>query len=140
MVQITLKCSKTDPFRKGVDIVLGTTGNELCPVNALFDYLRMRGGAPGPLLVHRDGSPLTRPHFVTKIRTALTSLGYSNTSQFSGHSFRAGAATTASAMKVEDSIIKTLGRWESAAYLLYVRILRQELKEVSRTLSIFGKT
>ena len=46
---------------------------------------------------------------------------------------------TAAAMKVEDSIIKTLGRWESAAYLLYVRIPREELKEISGTLSGFGQ-
>ena len=34
MIQITLKHSKTDPFQKGVDIVVGTTGNDLCPVKA----------------------------------------------------------------------------------------------------------
>ena len=38
-VQITLESSMTDPFRKGVDMVLGATGNKLCPVKALFDYL-----------------------------------------------------------------------------------------------------
>ena len=140
MVQISIKCSKTDPFRKGIDIVLGTTGDELCPVSALFNFLKMRGGAPGPLFVFKDGHPLTRPVFVSRVRAALSSLGYSNPKQFSGHSFRAGAATTAAAMRVEDSIIKTLGRWESAAYLLYVRIPREELKGISSTLSGFGKT
>lgn len=43
MVQITLKKSKTDPFRQGVTIVLGATGNDLCSVQALFTYLTMRG-------------------------------------------------------------------------------------------------
>ena len=39
MMQITLKSLKTDPFRKGVDIILGTTDDYLCPVKALFNYL-----------------------------------------------------------------------------------------------------
>ena len=51
MVQITLKSSKTDPFRKGVNIVLGTTDDDLCPVKALFNYLQKRGVEPGPLLI-----------------------------------------------------------------------------------------
>ena len=37
-------------------------------------------------------------------------------SEFAGHRFRIGAATTAAARGVEDSLIKTLGHWESSAY------------------------
>ena len=131
-----------DLFHKRVDIVLGATGNKLCLVKAFFDYqnLWMRGGIPDLLLVMRDRSSLTHSHFVTRVRTALTALGYTNSGQFSGHSFQVGAATTAAAMKVEESIIKTLGRWESAAYLLYVRIPREELEGISSILSKFGKT
>ena len=139
LVQITLKCSKTDPFRKGVDVVLGVTHDELCPVQALFGYLQLRGGVSGPLFMHQDSTPLTCSVFVKAIRSTLEELGYTNPLQYSGHSFRAGAATTAAAMNVEDSIIKTLGRWESAAYLLYVRIPKEELKHMSSTISRFGK-
>ena len=56
--------------------------------------------------------------------------------QYAGHSFRIGAATTAAAAGVEDSIIKTLGRWESAAYLLYLRIPRERLAALSKLLSM----
>ena len=54
LVQVTFKSSKMDPFRQGVTFTLGDTGNELCPVRALFDYLHMRG-TPQDLL--GDGSP-----------------------------------------------------------------------------------
>uniref|UniRef100_A0A1X7V401 Tyr recombinase domain-containing protein n=1 Tax=Amphimedon queenslandica TaxID=400682 RepID=A0A1X7V401_AMPQE len=139
MVQITLKASKTDPYRRGVNIVLGSTGDELCPVLALTEYLEERGASRGPLLKHADGTPLTRSQFVTQVRMILFKLGYQDSQQYSGHSFRAGAATAA-ALKVEDSIIKTLGRWESSAYLLYVRIPREELKDITKTLSKFKQT
>ena len=42
--------------------------------------------------------------------------------QYAGHSFRIGAATTAD---VNDALIKTLGRWKSDAYTLYVRVPRK---------------
>ena len=138
MEQITLKHSKIEPFRKGVDTVVGTTGDKLCQVKALFRYLQMRGRAPGPLPMQKDGSLLTRSYFVAKVRGALSAFNYTNTAQYSRHSFRVGAATTTAVMEVEDSVIKTLRRWESAAYLLYVRIPKEELKELSSTLSMFG--
>ena len=62
----------------------------------------------------QDKTPLTRSAFVSGFRAALVQAGYLNseTSHYSGHSFRAGAASTAAALGIEDSLIKTLGRWE----------------------------
>ena len=71
---------------------------------------------------------------VKKLREALGSTGM-DVSGYSGHSFRIGAATTAAAVGIEDSMIKTLGRWESTAYLLYVRVSRDRLASVSRRLA-----
>jgi len=45
-----------------------------------------------------------------------------------------GAETTAASREIEDSIIKTQGKWESPAYLQYVRIPREQLASYSRTL------
>ena len=57
-----------------------------------------------------------------------------DTTRYVGHSFRIGAATTAAACGIQDSLIKTLGRWESAAYMLYVRTPVETLCHVSQQL------
>ena len=56
-------------------------------------------------------------------------------SKFAGHSFRTSAATTVVAYRVEDSLMKTLGHWESSAYLLHVHIPRERLAGLSTMLS-----
>ena len=43
-----------------------------------------------------------------------------NLVHYSGHGFRISTATTAAACGLEDSLIQTLGRWESTAYLRYI--------------------
>ena len=134
LVQVTIKASKTDPFRKGVVIFMGTTQNRLCPVAAISAYLAVRGSSPGPFFTFKEGTPLSRELFVARVRSALTVAGI-QASQFAGHSFRIGAASTAAARGVEDSLIKTLGRWRSSAYLLYVRIPRERLADLSRVLA-----
>ena len=41
IVKVRLKCSKTDSFRHGVDDHVGKTGQLLCHVSALLNYLAM---------------------------------------------------------------------------------------------------
>ena len=133
VIQITIKQSKTDPFRKGVSIFLGKTGVDLCPVSALLSYLIIRGKQPGPLFRFQDGRFLTRQRLVEALRKALRLAGIDE-SKYSGHSFRSGAATTAATKGFEDNIIKTLGRWSSLAYLDYIKIPRSRLADFSRLL------
>ena len=110
-----VKASKTDPFRLGVEIFVGKTGNALCPVSAVLAYMAIRGPGPGPLFRFVNGSPLTRAHLVTKVKEAIAAAGIDCT-PYSGHSFRSGAATTAARQGIGDATIKTLGRWQSNAY------------------------
>ena len=133
VIKLRLKASKTDPFRKGVDVVLGRTHTEACPVTALLAYLALRGNNPGCLFRFVDGRPLTKQRFVQKIREALLASGF-NPSQFAGHSFRIGAATTAADCGISDSTIKMLGRWESAAFQVYIRTPRDRLASFSAVL------
>ena len=130
---IRIKQSKTDPFRKGVNLFVGKTGSSLCPVSAMLSYLCARGMENGPLFKFEDGRVLTRQRFVAVVKEGLQRAGI-DSSKYNGHSFRIGAATTAAAKGIEDSIIKTLGRWESVAYLQYVKIPRSQLAGYSNML------
>ncbi len=109
VVKLRLKASKTDPFRIGVDVVLGRTANHLCPVSALLAYLVNN---PGFLFQFANGTLLTKPRFIANIRQLLGAEGI-DPSRYAEHSFRIGAATTAGGRGVNDSVIQTLGRWQS---------------------------
>ena len=60
------------------------------------------------------------------VRDALHTMGLPYT-EFAGHSFRIGAVTAAAKAGMEDSVIRSLGRWNSSAFLIYVRTPRDEL-------------
>lgn len=87
----------------------------------MLGYLKRRGRGEGPLFLFANGRFLTRARFVKLVQDGLKKSGFDD-SRFCGLSFRFGAATTAAANGVEESVIKTLGCWESLAYLQYMRI------------------
>ena len=91
----------------------------ICPVSAMLAYLVVRGNQTGPLFKLREGRPLTRQRFVMAVKDALDAAGV-EAGQYSGHSFRIGAATTAAARGLEDPTVRTLDRWKSLPYLEYI--------------------
>ena len=132
--EVQIKASKTDQFHQGTAIVLGATGVELCPVAALLDFLGKRGGSPGPVFINADATPMRRRQFVSKVQEALTVAGV-NGGDFNGHSFRIGAATSASQAGIPETTIKTLGRWRSMAYQQYIRPSPPDLAAMSSQLA-----
>ena len=124
---MAIKQSKTDPFRKSIHLFIGRTQSDLCPVRALLNYLVVRGTKEGPLFLFPDGSYLTWQRLVATVRGWKAGLD----AEYSGHSFCIGAASAAAKAGMEDSVIKTLGRWRSLAYLEYVRIPREQLASYS---------
>ena len=130
IVKVRIKASKTDQFRKGVDIFVGKTYNQLCPVEALVAYMAHRGLEEGFFFRFEDNRLLTKGRFIGQVREALTMAGI-DAKKYAGHSFQIGAATTAARKGVSSEKIQTLGRWESSTYLLYVRLSREELSSMS---------
>ena len=134
LLKVSLKRSKTDQIGKGVDVFVGRTGGSLCPVSGVLAYMAIRGQLDGPFFQFRDGSPLTKAQFTRHIRIALQNIGLPY-QHFAGHSFRSGAATAAANAGIEDSVIRTLGRWNSSAFLAYIRTPREHLARFSAMLS-----
>ena len=132
-ISIMIKKSKTDQGRKGVKVFIGKTSDDLCPVTALLSYLALRGAEPGPLFCWESGISLSKSKFVEHVRDGLKKAELP-ASDYSGHSFRIGAATTVAVMDLEDSAIQTLGRWESSSYKRYIRQDPHFLASLSPTL------
>ena len=116
MVQVHLKKSMCDQFGQGMGVVMGKTSQVLCPVSALMDYMEARSARAGAFFLDENGVVITKARFVQEFRRILTTAGFPADS-YARHSFRIGAATTAAAAGVEDATIKTLDRWQSAAFL-----------------------
>ena len=129
-IVVRLKRSKNDPFAVGTRVCIGATNQSVCPVTALLGYLAIRPKRSGPLFIFQDGSTLSRERLVSSLRQVLSDVGVS-TAQYSGHSFRIGAATTAAKLGVPDSLIKKMSRWKSSVFMHYIRTPWQQLAGIS---------
>ena len=134
ILKLTVKASKIDPFRQGVSIFLASTNLPLCSVSSMTSYLAIRNPQPGPLFLWKDASTLSSKSLVNALKPTLTRCGF-DVSNYNGHSFRIGAATTAAAQGIADSTIKMLGRWQSSAYSLYIKTPGHKLAAASHSLA-----
>jgi hypothetical protein len=126
-MNIFLRRSKTDVYNRGVSVFIGcSSDNTCCSYCSMSDYLKFRSTLPGggdddaPLFLVPGGKILRKSYMVSATRLLLSLSGF-NPSLYSGHSFRAGAATTAGDRNFRDWELKMLGRWKSSAYTLYLR-------------------
>ena len=59
LLRVNLKQSKTDQHGDGIDLFVGWSYNNLCPVSAMLTYLVQWGNSEGPLFLFPDGKPLS---------------------------------------------------------------------------------
>lgn len=133
-MSLTLRTSKTDPFRKTVTIHIGNT----IPVQAMVNYLRLHPclhNPSSPLFVQSTSNhaALTRDIMITATRSLLRMLGL-NENEYHGHSFRKGGATSLAKAGVADSMIQLLGRWLSDCYKLYIATPLETLLDANRAM------
>ena len=117
-ISIHLRASKTDVFRKTVDVKIGNA----TALDALEYYLKFRRhstAASEPLFAFDDGTPITRRRILTETHYRLTTAGI-DLSKHSGLSFRRGGATSLSTAGVSDRLIKIIGRWNGWSYARYI--------------------
>ena len=133
----TLKHSKTDQFGTTTPIYLFKLNSPLSPYEPLVRHLstrRSQNATPSdPLFVSESGSIITRNWFHHHLRLVLAKAGYAP-EHFSGHSFRIGAASTASQKGIPEHTIQILGRWSSNAYHTYIRSNAHDLLQAHTVL------
>jgi hypothetical protein len=134
---IHLRQSKTDIYRRGVDVHIFKTGGTTCPFAALkAAWNRAPDKSPQAALLQSSmGLPYTYATLMKEIRLHMDTLGYSSTS-FGTHSLRIGGATTLALLGVPAHIIRTIGRWRSLSYQLYTRV---DIPTLARTAGSMAK-
>ena len=60
MLRVHLRVSKCDQFGKGVNVFMGKTGNQRCPVTAAVAYMARRGQTAGPFFLLQEKNPLLK--------------------------------------------------------------------------------
>lgn len=92
-----------------------------CPVRAWQEYHTLRGSRPGFLFLRGDGKPPSRRDFAGQLALSLQACQLSP-DLYKTHSFRIGAATYAAGNHCSPLQIRALGRWNSLAFLKYLRL------------------
>ena len=131
MLRVQIKQSKTDPFRQKITLWLGKTDCTVCPVTGILPYLAARGPCPGPLSITSNGNYMTRQSFHSSLSMLLSNICLPQ-KNFSTHSFRIGAVTSAKAANIPDVHIQMLGHWRSKAYQSYIKILPTDVATFSK--------
>ena len=130
---LRLEQSKTDPFRRGTNVVISNSQ----AVQHMLAYLRHRNCtlARQPLLVGDDGQALSTSALVTFTQSIIKRANIPNADRFLGHSFRKGGATSLHEAGHPDSLIKLMGRWASFAFATYIDTPLSMLIAAGRSMS-----
>ena len=119
-MSIHIKTSKTDKTSLGFNVIVACVPHTACAYCAMSTYLSTQKLSSKDALFQSNGTHLTRTLFQKLVKLYISALGYSSTN-YSGHSFRSGCATSAAAAGMLDWEIKLLGRWASDTYQRYIR-------------------
>ena len=127
-IRFLLRGSKTDQEHRGVWVAIPFGENpETCPVRALRAWLDASGIHSGPVFRRVDrhghvGKKRLSPKSVALIVKRATKLAGYDSSNFSGHSLRAGLATSAAAAGKSERVIMKQTRHRSVSQLRkYIR-------------------
>ena len=125
VMRVHIKNSKTDHNNVGFSVYVSCTCPHACAYCSMRAYLSRAQPTSTPfavpLFLNDSGQILTKCAFVSRLQALLGQLGL-DTQRYSGHSLRAGCATSAAAAGLGDWEIKMMGRWTSQSYLKYIRL------------------
>ena len=134
---LTIKASKSDPYRVSCTLPVGATDTPTCPVRAVRKFLSKAKHRPSrPLFTLSSGEFLTWSRLTSILRKLLrvASLTSKETPYYGSHSLRIGAATDAAAAGLPSWLIQAARHWKSTAYKRYIRSPKHLMLQVAPTL------
>ncbi len=136
-ISFLVKQVKQTKSKKGHFVYIFNLSSPIQPYQAVREYLRLRisqAKSPlEPLFLDNTYKPASRAWFQKHLRSVLLAAGIS-AKNFSSHSFRIGAATSAAQKGLTKHQIQTLGRWSSEAFQSYIRTDQFHIKLAHQTL------
>ncbi|XP_039541789.1 mucin-5AC-like [Pimephales promelas] len=136
-ISYLIKQSKTDQTKKGHFIYIFNLASQIQPYQSILAYLQWRSPQAKsplePLFLDESKKPVTRFWFQKHLKSVLQQSGIP-AKNFSSHSFRIGAATSAAQKGLSQQQIQALGRWSSDAFQSYIRTNRFHIKKAHQTL------
>ena len=138
-IVLKIKAPKEQKNLKTIKVQLWKSEDFIDPVTA-FDKLveSMKGELPraeDPVARWEDGSMLTKQRFNRELKTMLGSHFKYEEGAVSSHSFRAGLITLMQEFGCTEQELMDQGRWSSAAFALYVKSGRGEMRRKQLKLS-----
>lgn len=151
-MEIKIRCSKTDVYRRGNIVYIAKTNSNLCPVQCLQDYGSLAGMQLNSDLfifrslryfkksnthkLARSNKSLSYTCIRELILNALKEVG-EDPSKFGVHSLRSGGATAAANLDIPDRLFKAHGRWRSeTAKNGYIQDNIEKVLSVSKKLGL----
>ena len=112
---------KASPNGHDCDFIIGPAfSHESCPVRLMHKYLAYRGDNDGPLFLE-NGQPLKAKTISDTLNACVRFLGMEQ-NVYTPHSFRIGRCTQWAMEGITESEIQNKGRWNSNAYMKYIRM------------------
>ena len=122
-ITVLFELAKTDQNRVGCTRTVFATGDDLCPVEAYKALRRVRGAnwhERAPVMMDPSGWVMNRECMSAMLKGAAVDCGIP-AAELATHSLRIGGATALFAAGADPTVIRTMGRWSSDCYRLYVR-------------------
>jgi len=123
---------------KTCPLVIGAGGQYVDAVAEVRNMLAVDPVAPSatestPMFrVPATNEPLRTASVRDLVRSLMQAVGETDPSQFGTHSLRIGGATALFAAGADETVIRTMGRWSSDCYRLYVRACFESTLKWSR--------
>ena len=120
---------------KNCALIVGAGGDFVDAIREMHNLLKVDAterGEATPLF--RDPStnkPLSYAYMLKMVRRVVAAIG-EDPLEFGTHSMRIGGATALFAQGADPTVIKTMGRWSSDCYKLYVRACHERCNEWTR--------